>query len=292
MSNGCVYEDIIVIGYGQIVNGCLGELKRLKSKYNYSLHYIEYEKTDLSVSIDFCEKEGIEYSQIFDKSEVKEYFLNITKQTLIISAGNFYIFPEEVVKKKELTIINFHSALLPKYPGRNAQSWAIFNDEKEAGATWHFVTEELDAGKYIIQKACPILEDTKAYELTGRIMDEAYNGFLEIVEGVLLDKYDKIQTVPTDKNRRIYKGKDIPGEAHFTLEDDPKYIYKVLRATDYGKSDIFPPVCTELDEKTVRISSYKKIIDEEIKSVVIDEKTIYIPYDEQYVLRLKYKSME
>jgi len=292
MTNSCSYENVIVIGYGQIVNNCLSELKRLKTVYNYSLQYIEYEKTDLSVSIDFCEKENIAYRQIFNKSEVTDFFMSIDKNSLIVSAGNFYIFPEEVVKKEELTIINFHSALLPKYPGRNAQSWAIFNDEKEAGATWHFVNEELDAGRYIVQKACPINEDTKAYELTGRIMDEAYNAFVEIIEGVLLDKYEKNQTVPTDKDRRIYKGKDVPGNARFTITDDVRYIYKLLRATDYGKSDIFPPVCTEINNKRVRISSYKKITDDEIKEIIIDEKTIYIPYDSEYVLRLKYKPAE
>ena len=289
--NGCVFEKVIIIGYGQIVNNCILKLNELKSIYGYDLTYIEYENTNLSTSITLCEKEGIKYYQLSDKHEVTEFFLKENIKTLIISAGNFYIFPKEVVQKDNFTIINFHSALLPKYPGRNAQTWAIFMGEKEAGATWHFVTEELDAGKYIIQKRCPITADTKAYELTGAIMNGAYEAFTEIINGVLKDEYDKIQTVPVDKDRKVYKGKDVPGNAFFNLTDDPEYIYLLLRATDYGKSDLFPPICTELNDRKVRVSSYKKIENNGIDQITSDEKTIFIPFDEEYVLRLKYKEL-
>lgn len=291
MASGCVFEKVIIIGYGQIVNQCILKLNELKTVYGYSLTYVEYEKTELSTSVDLCEKEGIDYTEISDKSALTSYFLEKTEKTLIISAGNFYIFPESVVEKENFTIINFHSALLPKYPGRNAQSWAIFMEEKEAGATWHFVTKELDAGKYIIQKPCEITEDTKAYELTGQIMNEAYEGFAEIIDGVLTDRYEKVQDKPVDKNRRVYKGKDVPGNGVFNIEDGAEYIYRLLRSTDYGKSDIFPPICTILNGNKVRISNYKRIPNEGISEITVDERTIYIPFDENSTLRLRYKSL-
>lgn len=285
----CVYRNVIIIGYGQIVNNCILRLNELRAICNFNLTYVEYENTSLSTSIELCKKEEINYLCISDKSDLKDYFLDQAEKTLIISAGNFYIFPKEVVKKENLTIINFHSALLPKYPGRNAQSWAMFLGEKEAGATWHFVNEEIDAGKYIMQKSCAILEDTKAYELTGAIMDVAYEGFCEIIEGVLADKYNKVQDIPTDKNRRVYKGKDIPGNGRFSLSDSVDYIYLLLRSVDYGKSDIFPPVETEIDEKNVTIKSYKKIKNEGITNTIIEEGKIFIPFDDEYVLRIKYR---
>lgn len=302
MNSKSLFENVIIIGYGQTVNKCIKYLSELRSAYKYELTYVEYESTSLSTSKDICEKENVNYCNIESKSDLTTFFLEIEKKTLIISAGNFYIFPKEVVEKDNLTIINFHSALLPKYPGRNAQTWAIFMDEKEAGATWHYVNEELDAGKYIIQKSCSINDDTRAFELTGAIMDVAYEGFVEIIEGVLQDKYDKVQTVFIDPDRKVYKGKDIPGDGVFNLFDNPKYIYKLLRATDYGKSDIFPQMITEVNGEKVRITNYKKIENnmEKLKininssrviDTYIDEKQIIIPFDEEYVLRLKYKSV-
>lgn len=290
--NGCVFTDVIILGYGQIVNNCILKLNELKDKYSYNLKYIEYENTSLSTSISLCEKEAIDFLQISSKEELTDYFKEINTQALIVSAGNFYIFPKEIVEKENLTIINFHSALLPKYPGRNAQTWAIFCGEKKAGATWHFVNEKLDAGKYIIQTECDITDDTKAYELTGKIMECAYDGFVEIIENVLVNKYDKVQDMEIDPNRTIYKGKDIPGNGEFSLSDSVNYIYLLLRSTDYGKSDIFPKMKTKIDSKEVYISNYKKIENTGINEVTIDEKHIYIPFDTEYVLRLKYKLRE
>lgn len=304
--NNCVYDKVIIIGYGQIVNDCIKTLNEYRNKYGFEYIYIEYENTSISNSISLCEKEGINYLQIGDKQKLTEYFLEECEKTLIVSAGNFYIFPGNVVEKDNITIINFHSALLPKYPGRNAQTWAIFNGEKEAGATWHFVTKELDAGKYIIQKACRITENTKAYELTGEIMKVAHEAFVEIIENVLLDKYEKIQDLYIDPNRKIYKGKDIPGDGRFNLTDSVDYIYLLLRATDYGKSDIFPPMKTVINDKEVIISSYR-LVDkdkeinknenilsqsEKITDIIVDEKSVFIPYNDEKILRLRYKNTD
>lgn len=291
----CYFSKVIIIGYGQIVNACIEKMKALSDLYDFDLEYIEYENTELSTSVNLCEKLGIKYQKLHEKDKVTNYFINLAdkndNQMLIISAGNFYIFPADVVQKANYTIINFHSALLPKYPGRNAQSWAIYEGEKEAGATWHFVTEELDAGKYIIQKSCEITDNMKAYELTGIIMSRAYEGFEEIIEGVLNNKYDKNESHEIDKERRIYKGKDIPGNGVFKLNDSPEYIYRLLRAMDYGKSDIFPPVKTEVNGNVVRVTTYKMIENDGIEETIIDEKAIYIPVDSSMVLRIKYKSM-
>ena len=287
--NGCAFEKVIVIGYGQIVNSCIQKLSELKNTYGYELSYIEYENTSLSNSVELCEQLGVGFEKLYEKHLVTEYFLSVGERTLIVSAGNFYIFPKEVVERTNLTIINFHSALLPKYPGRNAQSWAIFCGEREAGATWHFVNEKLDAGKYIIQTKCDIAEDTKAYELTGAIMNVAYDGFCEIIDGVLCDEYDKIQDLDIPDNRKIYKGKDVPGEGRFELTDPPEYVYRLLRATDYGKSDIFPAIKTNVGNKDVRVSTYKKVANEGVKEVAFNEKAIFMPINEQWVLRIKYK---
>lgn len=291
--NDCVFEKVIIIGYGQIANDCIQKMNTLKKEYGYKLQYIEYENTLLSTARELCERENIEYCNITEKPELTKYFMSVKEDALVISACNSYIFPKEVVQKDNFTIINFHNALLPKYPGRNAQTWTIFGGEKESGATWHFVNEELDAGRYIIQKSTPITEDTKAYELIGEIMKVGFEAFCEIIDGILKDEYEKTQTVPLDPNRKVYKGKDIPGNGIFSLTDSADYIYLMLRSMDYGKNEVFPPAKTKIGEKNVQIVSYRKKKNEGIDGIVIEEKHIYMPLsNKEYMLKLKYRTLE
>ena len=49
-------------------------------------------------------------------------------------------------------IINYHNSLLPKHPGRFAEAWSIFEEDKKSGITWHLVVPEVDKGKIILQK--------------------------------------------------------------------------------------------------------------------------------------------
>ena len=78
------------------------------------------------------------------------------KRTLVVSAGNKYLFPSHIIQKENLTIINFHNVLLPHFPGRNEPSWAIWAGAEESGATWHLVSEGVDEGDCLWQKAYSI----------------------------------------------------------------------------------------------------------------------------------------
>ena len=48
--------------------------------------------------------------------------------------------------------INYHTALLPKYRGRQPLFWALLNNEKTTGITIHKMDEFIDKGELIIQK--------------------------------------------------------------------------------------------------------------------------------------------
>jgi phosphoribosylglycinamide formyltransferase-1 len=71
-------------------------------------------------------------------------------------------------------IINVHPSLLPKYKGLHAIEQAMEANDSETGCTVHFVSEELDSGPIIIQKAVPILEDDDVKTLTRRIQLAEY----------------------------------------------------------------------------------------------------------------------
>ncbi len=71
-----------------------------------------------------------------------------------------YTFPQKIGKELlALTKlgINMHPALLPSYRGSNPYFWTIANGETITGITYHFLTNEFDAGDIILQEELPIL---------------------------------------------------------------------------------------------------------------------------------------
>lgn len=279
-----IYEKVIVIGHGKIAGEVIEHVYKSQKKYNYSMVYIAHEKTSFKSAVGICGRLHVPYYTIEDEKELTCYFSHAASRCLVISAGNHYLFPEIVTENPNVTIINFHNALLPEFPGRNAPSWAIFENEKETGITWHYVMRQVDAGDIIIQKKCRITPDIRAYELTEKLMRLAYEGFSEKFDEIIENRaMVKRQILPV--KRRIYKSTDIPGMCRFNLDDSPEYIYRLLRAVDYGKYNIFPQVTTQHQRKEIRINRYRKVL-----SNAIEEKAgrLYLPLDEKYLLRLSW----
>lgn len=285
----CQFEHIVVIGYGIVTGEVLKTVHELALRYGYTDEYIEYEVHPFNTAKKYADTEGIKHNTIEDKKELTNYFEEVLKEkTLIISASNNYLFPARIVLNDNATIINFHNALLPELPGRNAPSWAIYEGKEYTGITWHYVTEGVDAGDIIIQKKCQITANIKAYELVAVQMRMAGEAFSECYESVLMDCATRNKQV-VEPGRRLYRSCEVPGNGCFNLKDSPEKIYRLLRALDYGKNDIFPLVRTQKDGIDIQIRRYK------IVSVAdIDERTdrIYIPYDNESQLMLRYETID
>lgn len=288
----CRFESVIVIGCGNIVCTALPYMARLKEKYSFDLLYICHETQGLNAAEGICQEEQIPILRLFERKGVTAFLTNVWKKTWVVSAGNYYIFPKEVVDKENLTVTNFHNALLPKYPGRNAPSWAIYHNEKESGATWHFVTSDVDAGRIIWQGKCSINKHTRAYELTQKIMELAQQGLESFAEDML--NREVPGTAQNVCQRKMYYSYEVPGAGRFSLEDSAKDIYRLLRSMDYGKFGPFGRAVTQLpDGKTVEITRYKPVPrSEDERGISVSDAQIVMSLDEQTDLLLKYKAKE
>lgn len=281
MSN-TVYKKIIVIGYGKITGQILEEVERRKKTYGYSVVYVEYEREPIETTQKICENLGIPCCLIEDKKELTDFFLNIKERCLIIGASNNFLFPACMTDDPHYTIVNFRNALLPKFAGRNAPSWAIYEQEKETGITWHYVTQQVDGGDIIVQKKCAIEPDIRAYELADELMRLAYEGFVEKYEAILEDSV-KIQQQLGVVNRRIYQSGGFPRNGIFSMDDAAEDIYRLMRAADFGKYGIFIPVTSEYQGKKIRIVRYRKI---EIEKMVDRPNVLYLPLGNGFLLQL------
>lgn len=89
---------------------------------------------------------------------------------LVVLAGFMRILTPDFVTRFLGKLINIHPSLLPAYPGLHTHQRAIDAGDKEAGATVHFVTPELDGGPSILQARVPVEDGDSADSLAGRVL--------------------------------------------------------------------------------------------------------------------------
>ncbi len=89
---------------------------------------------------------------------------------LVILAGFMRILTPDFVDHYLGKMMNIHPSLLPAYPGLHTHKRAIEAGEKEAGATVHFVTPELDGGPAIIQARVAISKTDNEDTLAAKVL--------------------------------------------------------------------------------------------------------------------------
>lgn len=97
---------------------------------------------------------------------------------LVVLAGCLVAIPPQVVKAYPNRIINIHPALIPSFCGKgfyglHVHEKVLERGVKVTGATVHFVDEDLDHGKILLQKAVEIPDGISPEELQQKVMKEA-----------------------------------------------------------------------------------------------------------------------
>jgi phosphoribosylglycinamide formyltransferase-1 len=100
---------------------------------------------------------------------------------LVVLAGYMRILGRSIVRKYHGRMMNIHPSLLPSFPGLHAQEQAISYGVKVAGCTVHFVTEDMDSGPVIVQRAVPVLDGDDGDILAERILAEEHKAFPEAI---------------------------------------------------------------------------------------------------------------
>lgn len=134
--------------------------------------------------------------QIISKATLSNYsdqfidFLKAENVDLIILAGFLLKIPEALVKAFPNRIVNIHPSLLPKYGGKgmygmNVHNAVIAAHEKQSGITVHFVNEEYDKGKIILQETCDITSTDTPESLAEKIHQLEYKYFPLAIDKVI-----------------------------------------------------------------------------------------------------------
>ena len=122
--------------------------------------------------------------EAFDRAVVAA--LKKREVSLVCLAGFMRLLSAEFVKAYPNAVLNIHPALLPAFPGLDAQHQAWEHGVKVSGATVHIVTPELDAGPIVLQATVPVRDDDAPAVLAERILVEEHRIYPEAI-AIMLD---------------------------------------------------------------------------------------------------------
>ena len=90
-------------------------------------------------------------------------------------AGYMRIVTPVLIRMFPSRMLNIHPSLLPAFPGLNAQQQALEWGAKISGCSVHFVTEGVDEGPIICQRAVVINEGDTVETLSARILEQEHH---------------------------------------------------------------------------------------------------------------------
>jgi phosphoribosylglycinamide formyltransferase-1 len=138
---------------------------------------------------------GLETRFIPSKGKEREAFdrevvavLREFQVDLICLAGFMRILSPYFIWEYPRRILNIHPALLPSFPGEDAQRQALEHGVKFTGCTVHLVDEGMDTGPIVCQAVVPVHDDDTAETLAARILREEHRIYSEAICLLLEDK--------------------------------------------------------------------------------------------------------
>jgi phosphoribosylglycinamide formyltransferase-1 len=100
---------------------------------------------------------------------------------IVCLAGFMRVLSPYFVREFPHRILNIHPALLPAFPGLEAQKQALEHGVKFTGCTVHLVDEGVDSGPIVCQAVVPVLDDDTVETLSARILKEEHRIYSEAV---------------------------------------------------------------------------------------------------------------
>ncbi len=100
---------------------------------------------------------------------------------VVCLAGFMRILSPYFIREFPQRILNIHPALLPAFPGLEAQKQAWEYGVKFSGCTVHIVDEGVDTGPVVCQAVVPVLDDDTHETLAARILKEEHRIYSEAV---------------------------------------------------------------------------------------------------------------
>ena len=161
-------------------------------------------------------------------------FAEVIRETgidLLINVNTMYVLPAGVVAAPEIGSFNLHPGPLPKYPGMNAPSWAIYHGQPTHAVTVHWMDQGIDTGPIAFTTELPIDEDDTGLTLSGKCIRAG----LPLLHDLLVAaSRHSIPRCPQPPGPRRYYGREVPHEGRLIWTESAARVVNFIRACDYA----------------------------------------------------------
>lgn len=180
--------------------------------------------------IEYVQKKNI---PIETKTSLLEDFVAQKSFDYLFSIVNEIIINKTTLELANKLSINYHDSLLPKGAGVFSTTWAIINQDKEHGITWHVIAPKIDTGSILLQTKIEIAADERTMSLNTKCYECAIESFASLLHQL---EHDAIEPKPQDVANRTYKSlyKRPDNIGLLNLLNDKSQIDSLLRALDFG----------------------------------------------------------
>lgn len=150
------------------------------------------------------------------KENLKQVLQNLAPE-LCLTFDFGYIVPKDLFDIPKFNFVNIHFSLLPKHRGASAVQFAILNDDKEYGITYHLIDATLDTGDILYQSKFSLDENLNSEEAYTFLFDKCS---IEISE--ILKKYleNKLKPAPQDHSKATYTYSKTNPKHTFIFKED------------------------------------------------------------------------
>ncbi len=162
------------------------EIKIVISNESDAYGLIRAQKAKISTAI-------IDHKKFKTRKDFEDGLIKVLKDQkikLVCLAGFMRVLTPHFLKTFSNQVINIHPALLPSFPGVDAQRQAFDYGVKVSGCTVHFVDEGTDTGPIIVQRTVPVLENDTAKTLKERILKEEHTIYPEVIRWYATDRLE------------------------------------------------------------------------------------------------------
>lgn len=162
----------------------------------------------------------------------------------LFSFVNNKVIPSSILDCVNHFAINYHNAMLPKYAGNHATSWAILNNEKKHGITWHKVTNVIDGGDILKQAEVDISVQDTTLSLDFKCLRKALETFPQLIKELAENTYTSIKQENIDRDYYALHQKP-PGNGLIDWSTRAEDIDNLCRALNFSpyKNRLALPKC-------------------------------------------------
>ena len=215
----------------------------------------------------------------FDDNEEIDHIKKLKPDVVVVVAYG-KILPKKLLNIENLTFLNVHASLLPKWRGAAPIQRAIMNMDKETGVSIMKIIPKLDAGPVMLQERIKISQETSYEDLSKKMSGI---GAKLILESIKLIENNKVNFIEQKESEASYAKKIQKNESRIDWNQNAKKIIAKINALHPN-----PGCWFKLFDTRIKIIKAKEIDKIGVPGTILDNKmTIACAKNALQILELK-----